>query len=172
MARMTPADNACYDWTMVEMYMWLLVTVVVAVGVLVLAGVLAPRDGDDRDDRDAPTSAWGSLWHDFLSGTSPLRDRIDALRHRGETRSPHGTATPRVSVLNRDFDPGRRRVGQASGPHSAPASAASADGSSWFDLGPAESNTSVEEFFAATATSEPAYLDAAQLSDALNSLRR
>ena len=35
-----------------------------------------------------------------------------------------------------------------------------------------ESSTTVEEFFEATATSEPAYLDAAQLSDALHSLRR
>ena len=160
---MTPADNACYDWSMVEMYMWLLVTVVVAVGVLLLAGVLAPRESDDRDSHDAPGSAWGSLWNDFLSGTSPLRERIDALRHRGKAHSPTEPATPRVSVLNRQSRTGHTPAG---------ASDASADEPSWFDLGSAESNTSVEEFFEATATSEPAYLDAAQLSDALNSLRR
>lgn len=169
---MTPADNACYDWTMVEMYMWLLVAVIVAVGVLVLAGILAPRESDDRDDHDDHGSAWGSLWHDFLSGTSPLRERIDALRHRGKSPTPRGTGAPRVSVLNRQSDTGLSRGPQAAVRTPVVTSAASVDGTSWFDLGPAESNTSVEEFFAATATSEPAYLDAAQLSDALNSLRR
>ncbi len=170
------------------MYVWLLVTLAVAVGVLMLAGILSPADRDDSDDGDdaAPTSAWSALWQDFLSATATTRARLARLRHRA---TPDADASAPRATAGRTA--GHPRAGQTAAAPAAPASPAPAPAAastpapttaprtvpprpatSRLDRDPAESNTSFEEFFEATATSEPAYLDAAQLSDALHSLRR
>lgn len=167
------------------MYVWLLVTLAVAVGVLMLAGILSPADRDDSDDGDdaAPTSAWSALWQDFLSATATTRARLARLRHA----TPDADASAPRATAGRTA--GHPRAGQTAAAPAAPASPAPAaaatpaattaprtvpprPATSRLDRDPAESNTSFEEFFEATATSEPAYLDAAQLSDALHSLRR
>ena len=162
---------------MVEMYVWLLVTLAVAVGVLMLAGILSPGDRDDPDDPDdpaheAPSSAWWSLWQDFLSATSSLRARLARLRHPADAATSPDTSPARPGGRTA----GHARAGQTATPvpasASAPVVAPKVTALSRFERDAAESNTSFEEFFQATATSEPAYLDAAQLSDALNSLRR
>ncbi len=165
------------------MYVWLLVTLAVAVGVLMLAGILSPADRDDSDDGDdaAPTSAWSALWQDFLSATATTRARLARLRHRA---TPDAEASAPRATAGRTA--GHPRAGQTAAAPASPAPAAAATraattaprtvpprpATSRLDRDPAESNTSFEEFFEATATSEPAYLDAAQLSDALHSLRR
>lgn len=165
------------------MYVWLLVTLAVAVGVLMLAGILSPADRDDSDDGDdaAPTSAWSALWQDFLSATATTRARLARLRHRA---TPDADASAPRATAGRTA--GHPRAGQTAAAPASPAPAAAATpaattaprtvpprpATSRQDRDPAESNTSFEEFFEATATSEPAYLDAAQLSDALHSLRR
>lgn len=165
---------------MVEMYVWLLLTVAVAVGVLMLAGFLS-RGDQDPDDDDAPASAWSAMWHDFQSATSSLRARLARLSGRGDAGTSSDAARPHPSTGR---TAGHARAGQATRPAGAassaalPASVAPAAasrapvGTSLFASEPSESNTSLAEFFEATATDEPAYLDAAQLSDALNSLRR
>lgn len=152
------------------MYVWLLVTLAVAVGVLMLAGILSPGDrDDDGDDGAAPSSAWSTLWHDFLSATSSLRARLARLRRPADVATSPDTSSARSGGRTA----GHTRAGQPAPPAApAPVEAPKAVAPSRFDRDPAESNTSFEEFFEATATSEPAYLDAAQLSDALNSLRR
>lgn len=165
------------------MYVWLLVTLAVAVGVLMLAGILSPADRDDSDDGDdaTPTSAWSALWQDFLSATATTRARLARLRHRA---TPDADASAPRATAGRTA--GHPRAGQTAAAPASPAPAAAATpaattaprtvpprpATSRQDRDPAESNTSFEEFFEATATSEPAYLDAAQLSDALHSLRR
>ena len=164
---------------MVEMYVWLLVTLAVAVGVLLLAGILSPGDHDDvgEDDDGAPVSAWSSLWQDFLSATANLRARLDRLRHRSGPSAGPGSPE-RVSVLPRSRPAARGRTSPASPPAAGRTTAGttSAGQAAAAEATPAQttatSNTSFEEFFEATATSGPAYLDAAQLSEALNSLRR
>lgn len=172
------------------MYMWLVVAVVAAVGVLFLAGMLSP--GDRSEDADEDGSAWTSLWRDFRSGTASLRTRLSRLRPGAHTGGDAGSGPDdgpqRVSVLA-DLRPtgrtaGRRPGRQAHGHRDASAAtlakgqpkqrpADSGRGDSFpRDSHTAESNTSFDDFFEATATSEPAYLDAAQLSDALHHLRR
>lgn len=172
------------------MYMWLVVAVVAAVGVLFLAGRLSP--GDRSEDADEDGSAWTSLWRDFRSGTASLRTRLSRLRRGpqigGEAESTSDDGPQRVSVLSGRRPTGRtagRRPGRqsherqdasaATGVHGQPEQRPTDSGrgdSSPRDSHPAESNTSFDDFFEATATSEPAYLDAAQLSDALHHLRR
>ena len=155
------------------MYVWLLVTLAVAVGVLALAGILTSGDRDDSDD-DAPASAWTTLWQDFLSGTSAVRAQLAQLRHRVAGTPgpsvPH-TASGRTAGHPR---PGHPQAGRADAPAPAadPAPPATLSATSWHERQTAGANTSFEEFFEATATDGPAYLDAAQLSDALHSLRR
>ena len=167
---------------MVEMYVWLVVTLAVAVGVLLLAGTLSTGDHDDvgEDDEAAP-SAWSSLWQDFLSATSSLRARWDRVRHRPGPDAGPDAAPQRISVLAHRPTT-RRRAGNAPSttagpstgarPAARPAVRPAADGTGWSGGDDAESNTSFDDFFEATTTSGPAYLDAAQLSEALNSLRR
>lgn len=198
---------ACYDWVMVEMYVWSLLAVVVAVGVLLLAGVLAP--GESRDE-ERTGSAWTTLWHDFRAGTADARARwrtrrgragSPALRGSGREQARAATdgadgadgAPTRVSVLasRGTTTPGEGAAVGSSTESSTPATptapsttrpartprtprAAGARGAwepLWSQEG-AESNTSIDDFFEATQTSQPAYLDAAQLSDALHQLRR
>ncbi|SDC67295.1 hypothetical protein SAMN05216410_2146 [Sanguibacter gelidistatuariae] len=157
------------------MYVWLLVAVVVAVGVLLLAGIVSPGDpADGAEDAGDPTpgSAWTSLWLDFRSGVSALRARLDRLRRRDGSGSAPDGGPRRVSVLAGPRPSQGRWTGrrQASGGRGT----AESKDRDLVDEEPhaSESNTSFDDFFEATATSEPAYLDTAQLSDALHHLRR
>lgn len=130
------------------MYVWMMVAVLVAVGVLLIAGKITPSEPVDDVDGQAPVapgSAWTSMWLDFCAGTSSLRARLGRIGRRSRLGSG---------------DNGPRRVAVRS-----PSRAADRE------PGAAASNTSIDDFFEATATSEPAYLDAAELSDALHHLR-
>lgn len=150
------------------MYVWLVVAVVVAVGVLLFAGIVSPGDPSDRTDESAPRSAWTALWSDFRSGASALRTRVRALRHGGGPASQPDDGPQRVSVLAGPPPAQVRWTARRQG--SAGRGAAGPTDRELLDREPhaSESNTSFEDFFEATATSEPAYLDSAQLSDALH----
>ena len=153
---------------MVQMYVWLVVAVVLAVGVLLLALAATRGEGSERAGDGGPrtlSETAQQAWVDFRSGAGTLRSRLTgggrasgarplpALRGR-----PTAAGAPaRVPVLPtkqaRDGrDDGARRPMDA-----------------WSFETPED--TTIDDFFAATQTSEPAYLDTAQMSDVLHRRR-
>ncbi|MBI9116248.1 hypothetical protein [Sanguibacter suaedae] len=134
---------------MVSLYLWSLVALLVAGAVLALAAWLAPRDpAEGRTGR--------SLVSDFRAGVRPLLDGVRSLvatvRRRGA--APDGTA------------PG------TSAPRRVPALPTSRGpvGGTWA-LDEDTQTTTIDDFFEATRTDGPAYLDSAELADALHRRR-
>jgi len=146
---------------MVQVYVWLVVAVLLAAGVLLLAGAATQGSGSDRQDGPrGPLDAARQGWRDFRSGLGTLRARATGRRSAPASQPPaSGAQAPvdgapaRVSVL----------VGAPSGPSGRPSTDA------WSFETPRD--TTIEDFFAATQTSEPAYLDTAQVSDVLHRRR-
>lgn len=147
---------------MVQVYVWLVVAVLLAAGVLLLAGASTQGAGADREDGGprGPVATAREGWRDFLSGLRTLRSRISGLLRRLTKKPPAAAARatvdgapPRVSVL-----PGTRTTQSTSRSTDA-----------WSIETPQD--TTIEDFFAATQTSEPAYLDAGEVSDVLHRRR-
>ena len=154
---------------MVQMYVWLVVAVVLAVGVLALAYAATRRDGSVSGD-DAPrtlAAAAHQTWTDFRSGLSTLRSRL-ARVGRASGSGPAGARQGRPGAGGAGTP---ARVPVLAGAR--PASVRGDDGRRGMDAWSFETpqDTTIDDFFSATQTSEPAYLDTAQMSDLLH-LRR
>ncbi|PFG33568.1 hypothetical protein [Sanguibacter antarcticus] len=153
---------------MVQMYVWLVVAVVLAVGVVLLAATTSDEGEPGQEPVSAPRKLAATArqtWFDFLSGAQMLRARLDRLRVASSgseaasgadgSRALHTGASPRLSVLagaSDRKDNTRPRTTDA-----------------WSFETPQD--TTIDDFFAATQTSAPAYLDATQMSNALHRRR-
>lgn len=168
--RADPWDRraACYDWHMVQMYVWLVLAVVLAVGVLVLAHAATREDTADRPAGDRPrtlAAAVHQTWLDFRSGATTLRSRVRSL---GRGSSTTGGGTLGAPTAARAGSPARvpvlagARTPLGRGDAGRPADA-------WSSETPQD--TTIDDFFAATQTSGPAYLDTAEMSDVLHRRR-
>lgn len=152
---------------MVQMYAWLVVAVLLAVGVLLLAAAATRGDGSGQGSGGGPRTlgeAASMVWLDFRRGAATLRARLGG--RRSTTASTAGA---------RPGAPGRQPGAPARVPVLAGRSAAEHDGSrrpatdAWSLETPQD--TTIDDFFAATQTSDPAYLDTTQVSHVLHRRR-
>ena len=154
---------------MVQMYVWLVVAVLLAVGVLLLALAATRGDGSERPGDGRPrtlSEAAQQTWLDFRSGARTLRARLTGggrpsarplAGMRGQDAAVRAGAPARVPVLAAT----QARDGRSEGAHR-PTDA-------WTFETPQD--TTIDDFFAATQTSEPAYLDTTQMTDVLHRRR-
>ncbi|MEP7764966.1 hypothetical protein [Sanguibacter sp. 25GB23B1] len=154
---------------MVQMYVWLVVAILLAVGVLLLAAAATRGDGSGNGDGGGPRTlaeAVSQVWGDFRAGAATLRARLgrgrastagSPVRGRSGAPGPRPGAPTRVPVLAGRSGPAERDTAQR------------ATTDAWSFETPQE--TTIDDFFAATQTSAPAYLDTTQVSQVLHRRR-
>lgn len=153
---------------MVQMYVWLVLAVILAVGVLVLAHAATREDASDRPADDRPrtlSAAVHQTWLDFRSGATTLRSRVRSLGRGTATTGGGPLRAPTAALANSPervpvLAGARTLIGR--GDARRPTDA-------WSSETPQD--TTIDDFFAATQTSGSAYLHTAEMSDVLHRRR-